>query len=89
MTDVEIGIVDDQKSERPIKIKGGVYQMVEKRKFKCFECDNVWEIVYGAARPEECPKCQSKSIGRAEEDGECARGRAWRHGRRRCRRAKV
>lgn len=68
-------IADALVKGKAIKIKGGVYQMAEMRKFKCYECNHVWETAYGMARPEECPKCQSKNIHRAEEDRGYARGR--------------
>lgn len=82
-------IADALVNGKAIKIKGGVYQMAVMRKFKCSECEHVWETAYGAARPGECPKCQSKNIHRAEEDRGYARGRGRGRGRRRCRRATV
>ena len=68
-----------------IKIEGGIYQMVQMRKFRCYECSYVWEAPYGTGRPAECPKCQCKNIHRAEEDrGAGCRG--FRRGRRKCER---
>ena len=80
-------IADALVNGKAIKIKGGVYQMAEMRKFKCYECDHAWETAYGAARPGECPKCRSKNIHRAEEDRGYAQDRG--RGRRRCGRATV
>jgi predicted DNA-binding protein (UPF0251 family) len=82
-------IADALVNGKAIKIKGGVYQMAEMRKFKCCECDHVWETAYGAARPRECPKCQSKNISRAVEDRGYAQDRGWGGERRRCGRATV
>lgn len=69
---------------KAIKIKGGVYQMAQMRKFSCYECSHVWEIAYGTGRTAECPKCQSKNIHRAEEDRGHARAGGFGRGRRRC-----
>jgi len=66
---------------KAIKIKGGVYQMAEMKKFRCYECNNVWEAAYGTDRPGECPKCQSRNIHRAEEERGYVRGRGWGRGR--------
>jgi predicted DNA-binding protein (UPF0251 family) len=82
-------VADALVNGKAIKIRGGVYQMAEMTKFKCYECGHVWETAYGAARPGECPKCQSKNIHRAEEERNYARGRGWGGGRRGCRRAPV
>jgi predicted DNA-binding protein (UPF0251 family) len=82
-------IADALVNGKAIRIKGGIYQMAEMRKFKCYECDHVWEAAHGTGRPGQCPKCQSKNIHRAEEDRGYARGRGWGRGRRRCGRATV
>jgi len=82
-------IADALVQGKAIKIKGGVYQMAEMKRFRCYECNHVWETTYGAGRPGECPKCQSRNIHRAEEDRGYARGRGWGRGRGRCRRMPV
>ncbi len=40
---------------------------MNKRKFRCAECDYIWEVKYGVPRPNECPKCTSINIHRVEE----------------------
>ena len=77
-------IADALVKGKAIKIKGGVYDMAGRRKFKCYECRHVWESAYGSGRPGECPKCQSKNIHRAEEERGYARARGFGRGRRRC-----
>jgi len=67
---------------KAIKIKGGVYQMAGMKKFRCYECSHVWETAYGTGKPEECPRCQSRNIHRAEEDRGYARARHFGRGRR-------
>lgn len=42
---------------------------MDKRTFKCFECDHVWEVEFGISRPSECPKCGSTSIHREDKEG--------------------
>ncbi len=76
-------IADALVNGKAIKIKGGVYDMVGMRKFKCYECNHIWEIPYGSVRPGECPKCQSKNIHRAQEDRGYARAGGFGR-RRRC-----
>ncbi len=29
---------------------------MNKRKFQCSDCENIWEVVYGTPRPSECTK---------------------------------
>lgn len=40
---------------------------MEKRSFKCFECNHVWEVEFGIPRPEECPKCKSENLHRVKQ----------------------
>ena len=40
---------------------------MDKRTFKCFECDHAWAVEFGIPRPSECPECGSSNIHR--EDG--------------------
>ena len=69
---------------KAIKIEGGVYKMAGMKKFRCYDCNHVWEMPYGIGRPSECPQCKSKNIHRAEEDRGYARlGRGFGFG---CRR---
>ncbi|MHC4691640.1 MAG: DUF134 domain-containing protein [Planctomycetota bacterium] len=77
-------IADALVKGKAIKIKGGVYNMAGMRKFKCYECNHVWEIAFGSGRPGECPKCQSNNIHRAEEERGHARTGGFRRARRRC-----
>jgi predicted DNA-binding protein (UPF0251 family) len=69
---------------KAIKIKGGVYQMAEMRKFRCYECKHVWETAYGTDRPRGCPECQSKNIHRDEDDRGHARAGGFGRRRGRC-----
>lgn len=66
---------------RAIRIHGGTYEMAmaSKRLFRCYDCQHGWEEMRGTGRPENCPKCGSANIHRAEEDRGYARGRG-RHG---------
>lgn len=41
---------------------------MNKRKFQCSSCENIWEVPYGTSRPAECPKCKSTNIHRADEN---------------------
>ena len=49
---------------------------MDKRKFKCYECNHVWEVEFGTHRPSDCPKCGSINIHR--EDNEGQRSHRWR-----------
>ncbi|HPL64541.1 MAG TPA: DUF134 domain-containing protein [Syntrophales bacterium] len=53
---------------KAMKIEGGVIQMAETRKFKCYDGGHEWEEPYGTGRPSQCPVCGSTNIHRAEED---------------------
>lgn len=56
---------------------------MDKRIFKCYECNYVWDVEFGAHRPSECPKCGSNNI--YQEDKHRLRGRernrhfGWKH----------
>lgn len=39
---------------------------MNKRTFKCSECNNIWEVEFGSHRPSECPKCGSTIIHRED-----------------------
>jgi predicted DNA-binding protein (UPF0251 family) len=70
-----------------LRIEGGIVEVVTMRKFQCYECQHVWELPHGTGRPQECPKCASANIHRAEEDRGWAGGApGWGRGRGRCRR---
>ncbi len=58
-----------------LRIDGGEIEMPEQRIFKCNHCQHVWDLPYGTGRPEECPKCQTRSICRVS-DGEDSCGRS-------------
>jgi predicted DNA-binding protein (UPF0251 family) len=70
---------------KAIRIEGGDYMVTEGgRLFKCYDCQNEWQIPYGTARPARCPKCNSAEIHRASSDrGYARRGGRPRGGRRR------
>jgi predicted DNA-binding protein (UPF0251 family) len=59
---------------KALKIEGGEFEMAAMRKFKCSDCQHVWDLSYGTGRPENCPSCKSGNIHRAEEDKGYARG---------------
>lgn len=61
-------IADALLSGKALRIEGGVIRMTEKRKFKCYNCGNDWEVPYGTGRPGGCPNCGSDNIHRDEED---------------------
>jgi len=70
-----------------LRIEGGIVEVVTMRKFQCYECQHVWELPHGTGRPQECPKCASANIHRAEEDrGWAGSAPGWGRGRGRCRR---
>ena len=84
-------IADSLVNSKALKIEGGVVKMME-RHFVCYECKNEWTLPYGSGRPNECPKCKSLNIHRAEQDRGWARrgqgfGGGFRHRRGRCGRA--
>jgi len=62
---------------RALLIEGGNFTMDNLRTFTCASCRHTWQLPYGTGRPQQCPKCSSTSIGRA--DGE--RGGGHGHGR--------
>ncbi|MDD5063776.1 MAG: DUF134 domain-containing protein [Phycisphaerae bacterium] len=82
-------IADALLNGKALKIKGGVYAMAEMRKFKCYVCNNTWEVPYGTGRPKECTQCKSTNIHRAAEDRGYARRGGAGYGRRRCGRLSV
>jgi uncharacterized protein len=58
-----------------LRIEGGEIEMSEERMFKCDQCQHVWGLAYGTGRPEECPKCQARSVCRvSEQEDSCGRG---------------
>jgi len=64
---------------RKVRIVGGEHVM---RKFRCFDCEHEWEEPFGTGRPQNCPKCGSANLHRAD----AGRGRGRGCGRGRCRR---
>jgi predicted DNA-binding protein (UPF0251 family) len=49
---------------KALKIEGGVYSMAGMKKFRCYDCDYIWEIPYGTDRPQNCPQCKNTNIHR-------------------------
>lgn len=69
-------------SGKAIRIHGGMYEMATTplRKFQCYDCQHIWEVVHGTGRPQNCPNCESVNIHRAEDDRGYARAGRGRHG---------
>jgi predicted DNA-binding protein (UPF0251 family) len=66
-------VADALVNGKAIRIEGGDYLVREgARLFKCYDCKNEWQELYGTGRPARCPKCKSRNIHRAPGD----RGRA-------------
>jgi len=70
---------------KALKIEGGEFEMAPMRKFKCYDCQHLWELTYGTGRPATCPSCKSGNIHRTQEErryagrlergqGRCCRG---------------
>jgi transposase-like protein len=55
---------------------------MDKRNFKCSDCDFNWEVEYGIPRPSECPKCGSTNIHREDVEGQRSNRRRGRQGNR-------
>ncbi len=68
-----------------LRIEGGKVEMPEERMFKCNQCQHVWGLPYGTGRPEECPKCQTRSVSRVSDPQDSCR-RGGKGGGRQCRR---
>lgn len=66
-------IADSLVNSKALKIEGGVVKMLE-RHFVCYDCKNEWSLPYGSGSPNDCPKCKSKNIHRAQQDRGWARG---------------
>lgn len=49
---------------KALKIEGGNFEMNAMRKFKCHDCQHIWELPYGTGRPGNCLSCQGKNIHR-------------------------
>lgn len=49
------------------------------RKFKCFDCDHTWEIIFFEEKPgvkQACPKCKSLNVQQIDiKSG--PRGKTW------------
>lgn len=74
LNDARKKIADALVNVKQIKICGGANKM-NQRKFKCYKCEEEFEVPYGTARPEKCPKCGSAEIHRAEGQGRgCGKG---------------
>ena len=40
------------------------------RKYKCFDCDHTWEVIFGEEEPgvkQACPKCKSLNVHRMDK----------------------
>ncbi len=42
---------------------------MDKRIFKCLECNHNWQVEFGIPRPSECPECGSTNIHREDKEG--------------------
>ena len=51
---------------KAIKNDGADFKMIDLRKFKCFACNNVWELQFGGGKPNECPACKSTNFHRID-----------------------
>lgn len=40
---------------------------MDKRNFKCFDCNYAWAVEFGIPRPTECPQCKSENLHRVKE----------------------
>jgi predicted DNA-binding protein (UPF0251 family) len=58
---------------KALKIEGGEFEMAAMRKFRCYDCQHSWELLYGTGRPGSCPSCKSGNIHRIQEDKGYAR----------------
>jgi predicted DNA-binding protein (UPF0251 family) len=71
-------VADALVNGKAIRIEGGDYVVREGgRLFKCYDCQNEWQVPHGTARPARCPKCNSTNIHSASSD----RGHARKGGR--------
>ena len=68
---------------KAIRIHGGTYEMAVSpgRKFQCYDCQHVWDVLHGTGRPQNCPDCGSAKIRRAEDDRGYGRSGSGAHGR--------
>jgi uncharacterized protein len=58
-----------------LRIEGGAIERPEQSMFRCNQCQHTWGPPHGAARPEECPKCQTRSINRvSDHEDSCGLG---------------
>ncbi|MBW2980647.1 DUF134 domain-containing protein [Candidatus Woesearchaeota archaeon] len=68
LNDARKKIADALVNAKQIRIYGGANKMSE-RKFKCYKCENEFEVPYGTPRPDKCGKCGSTDIHRADNQG--------------------
>ncbi len=62
-------VADSLINGKAIRIEGGNYLFVEgMRRFMCHSCKNNWEVSCGRSRPEACPSCGGKALGRVLPD---------------------
>jgi len=59
---------------KALRIEGGDFKIVKpaKRKLKCEDCKNTWEIAFGTGKrgiEMKCPKCKSFNVHRIDYDG--------------------
>jgi predicted DNA-binding protein (UPF0251 family) len=50
-----------------IKVSGGAINMHGDRKFKCLECNHIWEKPFGGGRPAKCPACGKSQFHRIDK----------------------
>jgi uncharacterized protein len=53
---------------KALKIEGGNFEVDEMRKFKCYDCQQTWELPHRRGRPDNCPSCRSVNVHRTKEN---------------------
>lgn len=72
---------------KALKIEGGKVEMNQQHAYGCSKCQHRWVIPCADGEPEQCPKCQSKEISRADTccgSGAQPHGHGAGHGHGRC-----
>ena len=60
-------VAEAQVKGKALRIEGGEFETPEMRKFRCDDCEYLWEYPYGRGGPLRCPSCKSDNIQRVEE----------------------
>lgn len=82
-------IADALLNAKALKIAGGTYIRAEMKKFKCCDCNHVWKVTHGTARPTGCPHCKNAEIQRNGHDGSRAESNVAGFGKEKCERPKL